>query len=56
LLRNCAKLQLDSTDKLVRKEELMEAEQVYLMNKVITKHLSKDKFVKKMNRDNQEQL
>mgnify|MGYP001296946883 CR=1 FL=1 len=45
---------MESTDKIVRKEELMEAEQVYLMNKVITKHLSKDKFVKKMNKDNKE--
>ena len=26
------------------------------MNKVISKHLSKDKFVRKMNRDNQKQL
>lgn len=48
LLRSSAKLQLDD-NKLQRKEELLEAEQFHLMNKVITKHLSKEKFVRKMN-------
>ena len=57
LLRNSAKLQLDSdNNKIAIKEELVEAEQFYLMNKVITKHLSKEKFVRKMNKEHQEVL
>ena len=52
LLRNSSKLQLDTCDdKIQRKEELMETDQFNLMNKVISKHLSKDKFVRKMNKE-----